>query len=153
MEISTEHSSSVLDVEKGCKMEEYKLDAQVEEVANTVADIGKMLRTDAISKSFAPEAEYKKQLNILTGCYMFLIVEFKKWRAIKENNEVAKYCQLKTDQTAKFVSAQAEREASNFVCKERYVRDVLEAIVLAAEQGIYTIKKHLESDTKEKNLS
>jgi len=134
-------------------MEQYDLDPQVKEVIDKIEEIGKALRTDAISKSFSPRAEYLKMLDIATGCYMFLAPEYKRYRAIKENNEVAKYVTLKNEQITKFVSASAEREASTFVSKERYIRDVLEGWLMAAEQAIYTLKKHLGDDKKEESLS
>ena len=134
-------------------MEGYELDKEVQEVIKKVDEIGKALRDETIAKSFAPKAEYARQLNIATGCYMYLVPEFKRWRALKENNEVAKFCQLKSENTTKFTAAAAQPEASMFVSKERYIRDILEGWMLAAEQAIYTLKKHLESDTKENNLS
>jgi hypothetical protein len=134
-------------------MEQYELGPDVNEVIKKVDEIGKALRDETITKSFAPKAEYARLLNIATGCYMFLAPEFKKWRALKENNEVAKFCQLKSENTTKFTAAAAQPEASQFVSKERYIRDVIEGWMLAAEQAIYTLKKHLESDTKEENLS
>jgi len=131
-----------------------------EEVTAQVSKIGEELRNDAYSAKFAPEAEYKKSLNVLTGCYMYLIVQFKRYRAIKENNEVAKFCELKNAaedplvaKTLKFTSAAAEKEASASVSEERYLRDYLEGWTCACEQGIYTIKKHLEADRKEGDIS
>lgn len=134
-------------------MIEYEIPVQWQEVFSNVDEIGKVLRTDAISKNFNPSSEYRKLLNIATGNYMYLVVEYKRWRAIKENNEVNKYVMLKSEQTAKFVSAATEREASAFVSKERFYRDLLEGWMLAAESAIYTIKKHLGIDTKEEKLS
>ena len=134
---------------------EYEISSEWKEVALQVSEIGNILRTDAISKSFSPEGEYKKHLNVLTGCYMYLVVEFKKWRALKENNEVAQFCMLKnaTVEGGKFVVASGEKEASNAIAKERYFRDWLEGYVMSCEQGIYTLKKHLESDKKEQGFS
>jgi hypothetical protein len=134
-------------------MEQYELDPQYLDAAKKISEVGQLLRDDAISKNFSPKAEYAKQLNILTGWYMFIVVEFKKWRSIKENNETAKYCQLKQENITKFVSIAAEKEASNFVGKERYFRDFLEGLLLAAEQGIYTLKKHLGEDKQEEKFS
>ena len=133
-------------------MLEYEIPSQWTEVFNMVDGIGNLLRTDAISKNFNPPAEYRRQLNIATGCYMYLVVEYKKYRAIKENNEVSKYVSIKNEQTVKFVSASTEREASAFVAKERYYRDLIEGWMLASESAIYTIKKHLDVDTKEERL-
>lgn len=136
-------------------MESYAIEEKYIEAGKAISDVGQLLREDAISKNFSPKAEYARQLNILTGWYMFVVVEFKKWRAIKENNETAKYCQLKMQAgvaNEKFISVAGEKEASNLVAKERYVRDVLEGMLLAAEQGIYTIKKHLGEDNKEEKF-
>jgi len=134
-------------------MIEYEIDKAWQEVFNNVNEIGKTLRSDAISKNFNPPAEYRRLLNIATGNYMFLVVEYKRWRAIKENNQVNKYVGLKNDTTTKFVSAAADREASLFVAKERYSRDLLEGWMLAAESAIFTIKKHLYVDTREEKVS
>jgi|GEM_PF-6825589 len=134
-------------------MEEYSIPDQWLEVTKQIDNIGGILRSDAISKNFNPTAEYRRLLNVLTGSYMYLVPLFKQYRAVKENNEVAKYVQLKNEQTVKFVSAAAEREASSFVGKERYLRDFLEGWMLAAESGIYTCKKHIDSDTKEERLA
>jgi hypothetical protein len=134
-------------------MLEYEIQKDWMDVINKVDEIGKVLREDAVSKSFNPRGEYERMLRILSGCYAYLVTEFKKWRAIKENNEVAKYCQLKSEQTVKFVSAQAEREASLFVAKERYNRDLLEGWVLGCEQMIHTLKKFIETDKQEEKFS
>lgn len=134
---------------------EYEISQAYKEAGDAIQAVGQLLRDDAISKNFSPKAEYARQLNILTGWYMFVVVEFKKYRSIKENNEVAKYCQLKMQAGTsgeKFVSATGEKEASNFVSQERYIRDVLEGMLLAAEQGIYTIKKHLGEEVKEEKF-
>lgn len=132
---------------------DYEIPKEWTDVFKMINNIGKSLREDAVSKSFSPKAEYSKMLNILTGCYMYLVPLYKQYRAIKENNAVAKYCEIKNETTTKFISAAAEKEASNFVCKERFYRDLLESWMLASEQGIYTLKKHLDSDTKEEDLS
>jgi len=135
-------------------MIEYEIDPQYLEAAKAIGDVGQLLRDDAISKNFSPKAEYARQLNILTGWYMFVVVEYKKWRSIKENNEVGKFCQLKNEVgSAKFTAASGQVEASNFVCKERYLRDFLEGILMSAEQGIYTLKKHLGDDKNEEKFS
>jgi len=135
-------------------MLEYEIDPQYLKAAEAIGAVGQLLRDDAISKNFSPKAEYARQLNILTGWYMFVVVEFKKWRSIKENNEVAKFCQLKNEiGSTKFTAASGQIEASNFVCKERYYRDFLEGILMSAEQGIYTLKKHLGEDKNEEKFS
>jgi len=135
--------------------ETFEIPDDWQQVAGQVDSIGKQLREDAISKTFSPEAEYKRCLDVLTGCYMFLVTQFKQWRAIKENNYVAKFCDLKnnTGLTEKFTAASGEKEASNFVRRERYYRDWLEGWLLAAEQGIYTVKKHLDSENKERDIN
>jgi hypothetical protein len=86
---------------------------------------------------------------------MFLVTQFKQWRAIKENNYVAKFCDLKnnTPLTEKFTAASGEKEASKFVADARYKRDWLEGWLLACEQGIYSIKKHLDSASKERDIN
>jgi len=135
-------------------MIEYETPKEWEEVVKYVRDIGKALREDAVSKNFSPEVEYRRLLNIATGSYMYLVTEYKKWRSIKENNEVAKFCALKNEiGSTKFTAASGQIEASNFVCKERYYRDYLEGWMLASEQAIYTLKKHLGSDEREHNVS
>jgi len=136
-------------------MESYEIPQEWKEVIKKVDEIGTSLREDAVSKNFNPRGEYERMLRIATGCYMYLVTEYKKLRSIKENNEVAKYCQLKMDTslTGKFVSAAAEKESSNFVCKERYLRDFIEGWLLASEQAIYTLKKFVESDKQEEKFS
>jgi hypothetical protein len=134
-------------------MLEYEIPKEWLEVVAKINEIGQLLRDDAISKNFNSAAEYRRCLNVLTGCYMFIAPEFKRWRAIKENNETAKFCQLKNESQVKFTAASGDKEASNFVGKERYLRDYLEGWLMAAESGIYTIKKHLDVDTKEERLS
>lgn len=132
---------------------EYEISAQWQEVFNSVDEIGKTLRTDAITKNFNPRAEYGRLLTIACGCYVYLVTEYKRWRAIKENNEVNKYVMLKNEPTAKFVSAATEREASAFVAKERYYRDLLEGYTLACESIINTLKKFIDSDKKEEKYT
>jgi len=136
-------------------MLEYEINAQWQEVFNSVDEIGKILRTDAITKNFNPRAEYGRLLTIACGCYVYLVTEYKRWRAIKENNEVNKYVMLKNDPTltAKFVSATADRESSAFVSKERYYRDILEGYTLACEAIINTLKKFIDSDKKEEKYT
>ena len=130
---------------------EYKISQELNEVTDMVDKIGAALRSDSVSKSFSPRAEYKRMLSVLSGCYIYLITEFKKWRAIKANNEVAKYCLIKSETTTKFVNATTEKEASNFVRKERYFRDLLEGYTKGCAEMIYTLKKFIEADKDEES--
>lgn len=131
----------------------YEVEKEWTDVFKKIDEIGETLRNDAIKENFNPQANYKKWLNILTGCYIYLVPKFKKWRALKENNSCRKYLEIKQNAVGKFVSAPADREASGFVHKERYFRDLLEGWMLAAEQGIYTLKKHLRQDEKEEQIT
>ena len=130
-------------------MLEYEINPQWQEVFNSVEEIGKVLRTDAITKNFNPRAEYGRLLIIATGCYVYLVTEFKRWSAIKTNNEVDKFCSLKECGGPKFTAASANPEASLFVAKERYYRDLLEGYMLACESIINTLKKFIDSDKQE----
>ncbi len=76
-------------------MIQYEIDPKWQEVFDDVQKIGNVLRTDAITKNFNPEAEYKRLLTIATGCFVYLVTEFKRWSAVKTNNEAEKFCSLK----------------------------------------------------------
>lgn len=125
------------------------------ECSKIIENIGDELRREI--KDMKPRTldQYRYWLDRLTGSYMTLTPIFKKYRAKKENNEVAKYVAIRTHwpKGEKFVSAAADKEASSFVAKERYIRDWLEGWILAAEQGIRTIKRHLNLYEKEKGIS
>ena len=132
---------------------DYEIPKTWEEVFEQVNQIGKNLRSDAFAKSFSIRSEYEKSLAVATGCYQFLVVEYKKYRALKENKEVEKYVALKESSDGKFISAAADREASLFVAKDRYYRDLLEGHVLGSEALINTLKKFIDSDKKEEKYS
>ena len=79
-------------------------------------------------------------MNETTAYYCFWVAQERIWDAIKTNNEVGYYVQLKKLSETKFVSAVAERESSLAVAKERYMRNRAEANRLKCEQIINTCK-------------
>lgn len=125
------------------------------EAANIIDEIGKELRREIKDMRPRTRDQYEYWLDRLTGSYMYLMPLFKKYRAIKENNEAAKYVVIrdKTPEGTKFVSAAADKEASLSVKRERYIRDWLEGWILSSVQGIMTIKRHLNRYAEEKHIS
>jgi len=124
------------------------------EVTQQIELIGDELRKVIKDERGRTVEQYRTWLDILTGCYMYLEPLFSKYSALKRNNEDAKYVEIKnTWGDGKFVSAVADREASDSVSKYRYVRDWLEGWVKAAESGIYTCRRHLSEGSKESNIT
>lgn len=134
---------------------ESKMPKEWRDVVNQLDSISKSLRKEIKSGKSQPVEEYTRMLNIATGCYMFLVPKFKKYRALKANNQAAKYCQIKDEWPSdeKFVSRMAEIEAEKSIAKVRAVRDFLEGWMLAAESAIYTLRKHLSLYSEEKKIS
>lgn len=129
------------------------------EVTTKIEKIGEELRSVVKDEKERTFQQYAEWLDILTGCYMYLKPLFNKYSAAKRNNEDAKYMDIKNNWKSdpdnpkdKFVSATADREASVAVAKLRYIRDWVEGWVLAAECGIFTLRKHLSENNKEVRL-
>ena len=114
---------------------------------------GKWLESEArIDKVSTEQAEWalsgrpldpetnSRWMNETTAHYCFWVAQERVWDAIKTNNEVAHYVQLKKLTDTKFVSAVAERESSLAVARERYMRNRAEANRLKCEQIINTTK-------------
>ena len=124
------------------------------EVTKQIELIGDDLRKVIKEEGGRTIDQYRNWLDILTGCYMYLEPLFAKYSALKRNNEDAKYMDIKNNWgEGKFVSAVADRKASDSVAKYRYVRDWLEGWVKAAESGIYTCRRHLSEQTKEVSIT
>ena len=132
-------------------MEEKLIDnKELQEVVSIVEEIGKELRGSWKTNREFTKEEYAKWLNALQGCYMYLKPLYTKFSAIKRNNEDAKYVSLLNDhKEGKFVSAVAERVASDSVGKYRYIRDYLEGWVSGVESIIYTLRNHLRENVKD----
>lgn len=132
---------------------EVKMPDEWLEVRSLIMSIGKKLRNDATMQKERALNDYREMLNKMTGAYIYFIPQFKKYRAAKSNNETAKYVNIMLEHSStgkKFVSKAAEIESSESVANLRLIRDWLDGQVLAAEQGIRTIKKQMDIYVQEK---
>ena len=80
---------------------------------------------------------------------------YKKIRAEKENWESTYYNHLKLQsdvEQIKFVSAVAEKQASEFISPLRLARDILEGYVTAITTAIYTCRSRLYNYDDTKNI-
>jgi hypothetical protein len=108
---------------------------------------------DAINGRPIDPVENTRRLNFFTAQFSFWVAQERIWDAIKTNNEVGHYVEIKRLSTDKFVSAAAEREASYAVAKERYFRNRAEANMLKAQQWINTLKANQKAWLAEKGAS
>ena len=96
---------------------------------------------------------YYEFQNKLTGIYAILNPLYKKVRALKENKEVEYYNKLKLEadvNSVKFVSAVAERKASEFVAPLRLLRDILEGYIESIVMTINTCRTRIYEDIRDR---
>lgn len=130
---------------------DYQIKQEWLTIANKIDEVRKQILDDITTN------DYNKWLDILTACYMYLTPHFKEYEAVKNNNEAAKFMEIKnafkpSESEKKFTAANAKEESQAFTADDRYKRNWLEGWVLAAEQGIRTCKAHLRLDNTEKSF-
>ena len=111
-----------------------------------------LLRGGALSDS----VQLTSSLEELTGIYMELHPIFTIAETIKKNREEGAYMAKKIEienKGEKFVSASADKEASNSVANERRVRNIIEGKVSACSQGISTCQSKMKFVGKEIELA
>jgi len=111
-----------------------------------------MLEWAVSSRTLDPDTNLR-WLNVATAHYTFWVAQHLTWSAIKANNQVANYVEIKRSTITKFISAVAERESSLAVAKERYMRNRAEANMLKAQQVINTCKQNQKVVLSEKSGS
>ena len=100
--------------------------------------------------------EVKKAITELTGIYMSLKPILAVASSEKENKEVRAYTVLRTEienAGGKFVSAQADKQASLQVANYRRIRNIIEGYVNATEKAISTLQSVLKYLSEEQKMS
>lgn len=114
------------------------------EIELKLNDLDHEIMTNVVGERMFPKIRVEQVLMLATSYYSFFTSRFSKWSAILENREVEEYVKLKAQTLAlgdKFVSASAEREASNSVKSVRYLMEYYRGNQLRAEQYVNTLKK------------
>jgi len=120
------------------------------ELFEQIEDYGQQLLSGLLSTT----DDFKGLLNFMTGAYVKLEPLYSMAEAVKLNEELKKYSEIKRDTEGrgdKVVAANLEREASLGVANYRRIRAVLEGYVLSCEKCIITAQtqlKRLEQDSK-----
>ena len=99
--------------------------------------------------------EVKKAIIELTGIYMSLKPILSVATTEKENKEVRAYNALRIEienAGGKFVSAQADKQASGAVGNYRRIRNILEGYVNATEKAISTLQSILKYLSEEQKM-
>ena len=137
--------------------ENKELQQQAEEIVNKVKPLFSQIQEIMDQLVEDPDIQnmsrYYRYLDILTGAYGSLNVEFKRLRAMKENEQAKYFNQLKLSadyDNKKFVAQTATGEASLYVGPLRMARDIIEGYVQAASVGIGTCKARIYDYQREK---
>jgi len=116
-----------------------KLQPLFERIQEISRDLQENTNMQDIDRYFSHE-------DVLTGIYGQINIEYKKIRAIKKNQEVQYYNQLKLESDlnhTKFISAATEKEASAYVSPLREARDIIEGYVEVVVKSIETCRSHI----------
>jgi uncharacterized iron-regulated protein len=113
------------------------------DVFEQIEDYGQQLTQGMLST----QEDFRTILNFMTGAYVSLEPLYSMAEALKLNEELKAYAQIKRDAEArgdKVVAANLEREASLTVANLRRIRAILEGYVLACEKCIITAQTQLK---------
>jgi len=144
----------ILEIESYFK-DENTLDKVVEEIKEDIEKIdyyANLLKTGVIDNA----EEVKKAITELTGIYMSLKPVLAIATSEKENKEVRAYNALRVEienAGSKFVSAQADKQASGAVANYRRIRNIVEGYVNATEKAISTLQSVLKYLSEEQKMS
>ncbi len=97
--------------------------------------------------------KYYEFQDVLTGIYGTLNTMYKELKAMKKNEEVKYYYELKIAAAAnqeKFISASAEKEADYYVAPLRIAKDIFESYVETITMAINTCRSRIYEFQKDK---
>jgi len=121
------------------------------DVFEQIEDYGQQLTQGLLNT----QEDFKNILNFMTGAYVSLEPLYSMAEALKLNEELKSYAQIKREAEArgdKVVAANLEREASLTVANLRRIRAILEGYVLACEKCIITAQTQLRRITADQQF-
>ena len=142
----------ILEIEKNFKSEET-LDKVLEAVEKDIELVDYWADTRKTGVVQGNSEEIVKALNDLSGAYSNLHTVLALAETEKRNREDRKYGELRIqaeNNSQKFVSASAEREASESVGSYRRIRNIIKNYVEAAALNINTLQSELKKLTIER---
>jgi len=142
----------ILEIEKHFQSEET-LDKVLEALTEDIEKVDYWANVMKQGLTINPE-EAKEALNDLTGRFMSLKTVLSIAESEKKNRETRAYNNIrieKENESKKFVSASADKEASGRIANYRRIRNIIQAYVDSCEKAISTMQsllKHMSEEMK-----